>query len=150
MLSINISKLSFLSRYLQQIWRAVNILALHRVYALVIYCIIATIFRHHLFVWTVFSPKLLYDFVATVFSVQALSTIAQIEALAHATNWLAKTFTYRSKLWYKGYILRSKKLRKARSRILKSQNLKIPKVKIEGSEHLKAATIDIQKETSCK
>lgn len=85
-------------QYLYQIWRATNILALHRVYALVIYCIIATIFRHHLFVWTVFSPKLLYDFVATVFSLQAIGTIAQIEAMAHATNWLAKIFTYRSKI----------------------------------------------------
>ncbi|XP_075981249.1 phosphatidylinositol glycan anchor biosynthesis class G isoform X2 [Anticarsia gemmatalis] len=84
--------------YLQQTWRATNILALHRVYALVVYCIIATVFRHHLFVWTVFSPKLLYDFVATVFSLQALGTIAQIEALAHITNKLARIFTNRSKL----------------------------------------------------
>ncbi|XP_063894431.1 GPI ethanolamine phosphate transferase 2 isoform X1 [Helicoverpa armigera] len=85
-------------QYLQTTWRATNILALHRVYSVVIYCVIATIFRDHLFVWSVFSPKLLYDFVATVFSVQALATIAQIEALAHITNWLARMFTYKSRL----------------------------------------------------
>ncbi|KAJ8717987.1 hypothetical protein PYW07_005917 [Mythimna separata] len=85
-------------QYLQTIWRATSILALHRIYAVVVYCVIATIFRDHLFVWSVFSPKLLYDFVATVFSVQALATIAQLEALANITNWLARMFTYKSRL----------------------------------------------------
>lgn len=85
-------------QYLQTIWRATNILALHRVYAVVVYCVIATVFRDHLFVWSVFSPKLLYDFVATVFSIQALATIAQLEALANITNWLARMFTYKSRL----------------------------------------------------
>ncbi|CAB3231757.1 unnamed protein product [Arctia plantaginis] len=84
--------------YLQQIRRATNILALHRVWSLFIYSIVATVFRHHLFVWSVFSPKLLYDFVATVFSVQAIGTIAQIELLAHISNWLARICIYRTKL----------------------------------------------------
>ncbi|XP_026728933.1 GPI ethanolamine phosphate transferase 2 isoform X2 [Trichoplusia ni] len=85
-------------QYLKTVWRATNILSLHRIYAVAVYCIVATVFRHHLFVWSVFSPKLLYDFVATVFSIQALVTIAQIEMLAHITNMLARTFTYKSRL----------------------------------------------------
>ncbi|XP_061384238.1 GPI ethanolamine phosphate transferase 2 isoform X1 [Danaus plexippus] len=80
-------------QYLNSVWRVVNIFALQRVYQLVIYCVIAVIFRHHLFVWTVFSPKLLYDFVATVFSVQSLSTIGQIVLITHATSWLARLCT---------------------------------------------------------
>ncbi|XP_037295273.1 GPI ethanolamine phosphate transferase 2 isoform X2 [Manduca sexta] len=80
-------------QYLQTIWRTTNILALHRVYAVVVYLFVATIFRHHLFVWSVFSPKLLYDFVATVFTVQALSTIAQIVGLTHLTSRIARVFT---------------------------------------------------------
>ncbi|XP_041984897.1 GPI ethanolamine phosphate transferase 2 [Aricia agestis] len=82
------------TRYLQRIWRVVNIYALHRVYQLMVYCVVATVFRHHLFVWSVFSPKLLYDFVATVFSVQALSTIGQIVLLTHFTAWIARTIAY--------------------------------------------------------
>ncbi|OWR55356.1 putative phosphatidylinositol glycan anchor biosynthesis class G [Danaus plexippus plexippus] len=82
-----------ITRYLNSVWRVVNIFALQRVYQLVIYCVIAVIFRHHLFVWTVFSPKLLYDFVATVFSVQSLSTIGQIVLITHATSWLARLCT---------------------------------------------------------
>ncbi|VVD06048.1 unnamed protein product [Leptidea sinapis] len=82
-------------KYLQAVWRVTNILALQRVYQLVMYCLIAIIFRHHLFVWSVFSPKLLYDFVATVFSLQALLTIAEIILLTHLTSWLAKTITYK-------------------------------------------------------
>ncbi|KAH9633121.1 hypothetical protein HF086_006786 [Spodoptera exigua] len=84
--------------YLQTIWRSTNILAAHRVYCVVVYCVIATIFRDHLFVWSVFSPKLLYDFVATIFSLQALGTIAQLQFLAHTTNYLARIFTYKSRL----------------------------------------------------
>ncbi|XP_050550954.1 GPI ethanolamine phosphate transferase 2 isoform X1 [Spodoptera frugiperda] len=84
--------------YLQAIWRSTNILAAHRVYCVVVYCVIATIFRDHLFVWSVFSPKLLYDFVATIFSLQALATIAQLQFLAHTTNYLARMFTYKSRL----------------------------------------------------
>ncbi|XP_045778020.1 GPI ethanolamine phosphate transferase 2 isoform X1 [Maniola jurtina] len=85
-------------QYLQSVWRVINIFALQRVYQLVIYCVIATIFRHHLFVWTVFSPKLLYDFVATVFSMQSLSTIGNIVLLTHITSWVAKLFTYKTTL----------------------------------------------------
>nr|XP_026495191.1 GPI ethanolamine phosphate transferase 2 isoform X1 [Vanessa tameamea] len=84
--------------YLESVWRVINIFALQRVYQLVIYCLIAILFRHHLFVWTVFSPKLLYDFVATVFSVQALSTICVIVLLTHASSWMAKKLTYKSTL----------------------------------------------------
>ncbi|CAH0590164.1 unnamed protein product [Chrysodeixis includens] len=85
-------------QYLKTIWRATNILAWHRMYAVTVYCAVCILFRHHLFVWSVISPKLLYDFVATVFSIQALATIAQIEALAHVTNMLARMFTYKSSL----------------------------------------------------
>ncbi|KAM3957193.1 GPI ethanolamine phosphate transferase 2-like [Aphomia sociella] len=85
-------------RYLQSLWRATNIFALHRVYAVALYCIVTIFFRHHLFVWTVFSPKLLYDFVATVFTVQALSSVAQIVGFTHFTGWLAKILTYKSRL----------------------------------------------------
>lgn len=85
-------------QYLKSIWRATNILALHRVYAVVLYTVIATIFRHHLFVWSVFSPKLLYDFVATVFGVQALATIGYIIFLTHVTSWLARVLITRSGL----------------------------------------------------
>lgn len=31
---------------------------------LIVYMIVATLFRHHLFVWTVFSPKLIYELYA--------------------------------------------------------------------------------------
>ncbi|CAH2215876.1 jg5579, partial [Pararge aegeria aegeria] len=86
------------NQYLQSVWRVINIFALQRVYQLVIYCVIATIFRHHLFVWTVFSPKLLYDFVATVFSMQSLSTIGNIVLLTHVTSWFARLFTYKTTL----------------------------------------------------
>lgn len=82
-------------RYLQQTWLAVNVFAAHRVYCLVIYCVIATIFRHHLYVWTVFSPKMLYDFVAVLFTIQALGTIANIEALTHMTSCLARYASYK-------------------------------------------------------
>ncbi|XP_026763391.1 GPI ethanolamine phosphate transferase 2 isoform X2 [Galleria mellonella] len=85
-------------RYLQALWQTTNVLALHRVYAVSLYCIVTIFFRHHLYVWTVFSPKLLYDFVATVFTTQALTSIAQIVGLTHFTSWLAKTLTYKSKL----------------------------------------------------
>ncbi|XP_023933896.2 GPI ethanolamine phosphate transferase 2 isoform X2 [Bicyclus anynana] len=86
------------TQYLQSVWRVINIFALQRVYQLVVYCVIATIFRHHLFVWTVFSPKLLYDFVATVFSIQALSTIGNIILITHMTSWLARLVTYKTTL----------------------------------------------------
>ncbi|CAK1584703.1 unnamed protein product [Parnassius mnemosyne] len=85
-------------RYLASVWRVSNIYALHRVYTLAVYCVVAVVFRHHLFVWSVFSPKLLYDFVATVFSIQALTTIAQIVLLTSLTSWLARIFTYKSTL----------------------------------------------------
>ncbi|CAH2984654.1 unnamed protein product [Chilo suppressalis] len=85
-------------QYLQSLWRACNILAFQRAYAIVIYCVIAIIFRHHLFVWSVFSPKLLYDFVGTVFTIQALGTLAQIVGLTHLTSWLARALTYKSRL----------------------------------------------------
>ncbi|CAH0713229.1 unnamed protein product, partial [Brenthis ino] len=85
-------------QYVQSVWRVTNIYALQRVYQVVIYCVIATVFRYHLFVWSVFSPKLLYDFVATVFSIQALSTIGVIILLTHATSWVAKIFTFKSTL----------------------------------------------------
>ncbi|XP_059060860.1 GPI ethanolamine phosphate transferase 2 [Achroia grisella] len=85
-------------QYLQTLWRTVNIFAVHRTYAVALYCIVTVFFRHHLFVWTVFSPKLLYDFVATVFTIQALTSIAQIVGLTHFTSWLAKTLTYKSRL----------------------------------------------------
>nr|XP_034835508.1 GPI ethanolamine phosphate transferase 2 [Maniola hyperantus] len=85
-------------QYLESVWRVINVFALQRVYQLVIYCVIATIFRHHLFVWTVFSPKLLYDFVATIFSIQSLSTIGNIILLTHVTSWVAKLFTYKTTL----------------------------------------------------
>ncbi|CAG4947571.1 unnamed protein product [Colias eurytheme] len=84
-----------LSRYLKSVWRVINIMALQRVYQLAIYCVIAIIFRHHLFVWSVFSPKLLYDFVATVFAVQALTTIAEINILTHIVSWISKSLTYK-------------------------------------------------------
>ncbi|XP_068620132.1 GPI ethanolamine phosphate transferase 2 isoform X2 [Battus philenor] len=83
-------------QYVQSVWRAANIISLHRVYGLAVYCVVVLVFRHHLFVWSVFSPKLLYDFVATVFTVQALATIAQIIALTNITNCLARVFTYKS------------------------------------------------------
>ncbi|XP_013163026.1 PREDICTED: GPI ethanolamine phosphate transferase 2-like isoform X1 [Papilio xuthus] len=76
-------------RYIQSVWRVCNIYALHRIYAVAVYCVVAVTFRHHLFVWSVFSPKLLYDFVATVFTVQALATIAQIVLLTNLTRWVA-------------------------------------------------------------
>ncbi|XP_026320459.1 GPI ethanolamine phosphate transferase 2 isoform X2 [Hyposmocoma kahamanoa] len=85
-------------QYLQSVWRVTNIYALHRAYCVTIYCIIAAIFRHHLYVWTVFSPKLLYDFVATVFSIQALLTIAEIIIFTSFASWLAKTVTFKTKL----------------------------------------------------
>ncbi|KOB68527.1 putative GPI ethanolamine phosphate transferase 2-like isoform 5 [Operophtera brumata] len=66
--------------------KTVNIFAAHRVYCLVVYCGVATVFRHHLYVWSVFSPKLLYDFVAVLFTVQALGTIASVEVLTHAQS----------------------------------------------------------------
>ncbi|XP_013136986.1 PREDICTED: GPI ethanolamine phosphate transferase 2-like [Papilio polytes] len=76
-------------RYQQSVWRVCNIYALHRIYSVAVYCVVAVTFRHHLFVWSVFSPKLLYDFVATVFTVQALATIAQIVLLTNLTSWVA-------------------------------------------------------------
>ncbi|KAL0869706.1 hypothetical protein ABMA27_005946 [Loxostege sticticalis] len=85
-------------QYLQSVWRACNIFAFQRVYTLAIYCVIAIFFRHHLFVWSVFSPKLLYDLTATVFTVQALSTIAVIVGLAHMTSWVARVVTQKSRL----------------------------------------------------
>lgn len=85
-------------RYLQSLWRACNILAFQRAYAVVIYCVIAIIFRHHLFVWSVFSPKLLYDLVGTVFTIQALATLAQIVGLTHFTSWIARALTFKSRL----------------------------------------------------
>ncbi|XP_047507590.1 GPI ethanolamine phosphate transferase 2 isoform X1 [Pieris napi] len=84
-----------INRYRQAVWRVTNIMALQRVYQVVIYCVIAIIFRHHLFVWSVFSPKLLYDFVATIFSVQALLTIAEIVCLTHVVSWISRCITYR-------------------------------------------------------
>ncbi|XP_049877149.1 GPI ethanolamine phosphate transferase 2 [Pectinophora gossypiella] len=86
------------NQYLLSIWRATNIFAFHRIYCVAVYCIVAAIFRHHLYVWTVFSPKLLYDFVATVFTLQALLTIAEIIALTHITSWLARAVTYKTRL----------------------------------------------------
>ncbi|KAL4705581.1 hypothetical protein ACJJTC_006909, partial [Scirpophaga incertulas] len=86
------------ARYRQSVWRACNIFAFQRVYTLVIYSVIAIFFRHHLFVWSVFSPKLLYDFVGTVFTIQAINTILQIIVLTHVTSWIAKVLTYKSKL----------------------------------------------------
>ncbi|CAK1552959.1 unnamed protein product [Leptosia nina] len=86
---------SDMNKYLQAVWRVSNIMALQRVYQLVIYCVIAIVFRHHLFVWSVFSPKLLYDFVATVFSVQALLTIAEIVLITHIVSWIARAIIYR-------------------------------------------------------
>lgn len=79
-------------------WRCTNILALQRVYAVTVYTVVATAFRHHLFVWTVFSPKLLYDFVATVFTMTALVTMAEIMGVTHVTSWLAKLLTFKSRL----------------------------------------------------
>ncbi|KAJ2948287.1 hypothetical protein O0L34_g7521 [Tuta absoluta] len=85
-------------RYLNAIWRATNIFAFHRIYCVAVYCVIAALFRDHLYVWTVFSPKLLYDFVATVFTLQALLTMAEIVAITHVTSWLARTITYKTRL----------------------------------------------------
>ncbi|XP_061720675.1 GPI ethanolamine phosphate transferase 2 [Cydia pomonella] len=86
------------TQYLQTVWRATNIFALQRVYSIAVYCVVATVFRHHLFVWTVFSPKLLYDFVAMTFTIQALVTIAEIIGLTHLTSWIAQAFVSKSRL----------------------------------------------------
>ncbi|KAI8419953.1 hypothetical protein MSG28_008569, partial [Choristoneura fumiferana] len=77
-------------QYLQSVWRATNIFAFQRVYCLSVYSVVAAVFRNHLFVWTVFSPKILYDFVATVFSIQALLTISCIISLTHLTSHIAQ------------------------------------------------------------
>ncbi|XP_063830779.1 GPI ethanolamine phosphate transferase 2 [Ostrinia nubilalis] len=85
-------------QYLQTVWRVSNIFAFHRVYSISVYSVIAILFKHHLFVWSVFSPKLLYDLAATVFTLQALSTIAFIVLLAHFTSGLARIVTLKSRL----------------------------------------------------
>ncbi|XP_060805794.1 GPI ethanolamine phosphate transferase 2 [Amyelois transitella] len=84
--------------YLQSLWRVINIYAAHTMYTVFVYCLITIFFRHHLYVWTVFSPKLLYDFVYTILTIQALLTIGLIVALTHITSWLARTLTYRTRL----------------------------------------------------
>lgn len=80
-------------QYLQSAWRCTNILSFQRAYSLAIYIVVAFIFRHHLFVWTVFSPKLLYDFVATVFTIVALITMMEINGVAHLAVWFSSIFT---------------------------------------------------------
>ncbi|KAI5633562.1 type I phosphodiesterase / nucleotide pyrophosphatase domain-containing protein [Phthorimaea operculella] len=86
------------NKYLNAIWRATNIFAFHRIYCVAVYCLVAAFFRDHLYVWTVFSPKLLYDFVATVFTLQALLTIGEIVLITHVTSWIARTITYKTRL----------------------------------------------------
>ncbi|XP_053615145.1 GPI ethanolamine phosphate transferase 2 isoform X2 [Plodia interpunctella] len=85
-------------RYLKSVWRTTNIFAAHSIYMVFIYCVITIFFRHHLYVWTVFSPKLLYDFVYIVLTIQALLTIAQIIGLTHVTSWISWALTYKSRL----------------------------------------------------
>ena len=43
------------------IWRQFHILLTFRLYTLLIYLVIMLTFRYHLFVWTVFAPKFLYE-----------------------------------------------------------------------------------------
>ncbi|CAH2042529.1 unnamed protein product, partial [Iphiclides podalirius] len=82
--------------YLESVWRVCNVHALHRVYSVAVYALVALVFRHHLFVWSVFSPKLLYDLAATVLAVQALATVAQIVVLTNLTARIARALAYRA------------------------------------------------------
>ncbi|XP_071117625.1 GPI ethanolamine phosphate transferase 2-like [Haliotis cracherodii] len=63
---------------------AVTVL-MSRALPLSVYCVLVTVERYHLFVWTVFSPKLLYEGVTTV----VLSTFAILHAvlaLSHSSR----------------------------------------------------------------
>lgn len=57
----------------------VQALTIERLATLLLYCVVVTSQRYHLFVWTVFSPKLLYEGMLTVtmsvFSVIVLTLV---------------------------------------------------------------------------
>ncbi|XP_072048893.1 GPI ethanolamine phosphate transferase 2-like [Amphiura filiformis] len=56
-------------RYISAIWESCYTLALSRALPIAVYTILVTIERYHLFVWSVFSPKLLYEASDTYLSI---------------------------------------------------------------------------------
>jgi ethanolaminephosphotransferase len=56
----------FFFRLKKTLSQVVHILCLSRALPLAVYTVLVTCMRYHLFVWTVFSPKLLYEGMLTV------------------------------------------------------------------------------------
>ncbi|KAK3927343.1 GPI ethanolamine phosphate transferase 2 [Frankliniella fusca] len=50
----------------QEMISTLHLCFIHRLLPLTVYCIIVTLQRHHLFIWSVFAPKLLYEAVHSV------------------------------------------------------------------------------------
>ncbi|XP_067677597.1 GPI ethanolamine phosphate transferase 2-like [Haliotis asinina] len=64
---------------------AAMIILMSRGLPLCVYCVLVTIERYHLFVWTVFSPKLLYEAVTTVV-LSVFAILHAVLALSHHTT----------------------------------------------------------------
>ncbi|XP_026284585.1 GPI ethanolamine phosphate transferase 2 isoform X1 [Frankliniella occidentalis] len=66
------SQTDFIQRK-QDIISTLHVCFLHRLLPLCAYCIIVTLQRHHLFIWSVFAPKLLYEAVHSVISFKLIA-----------------------------------------------------------------------------
>ncbi|XP_077298433.1 phosphatidylinositol glycan anchor biosynthesis class G isoform X2 [Arctopsyche grandis] len=59
-------------KFLVRIKENLAIVSTHRMFVLLVYTIVSSILRYHLFVWTVISPKLLFEFTSTFFTMATM------------------------------------------------------------------------------
>lgn len=65
-----------------------NICFLQRLVPLTVYCIVIAIQREHLFIWSVFAPKLLYEFFHTLVCLFMITSIVVLECVDYKLGGL--------------------------------------------------------------